>query len=83
MSFKSIIEKFIALVTGNNGESEQPQDENQEQNFEQNSEESFNLEFDEPAVEQESWSTQDSETPVEHADDQVHNPEFFHEEELH
>jgi len=83
MSFKSIIEKFIALVTGNDGENEQPQEENQEQQFEQNSEESFNLEFDEPVVEQESWSTQDSETPVEHACDQVHNPEFFHEEELH
>lgn len=84
MSFKSIIEKCIALVTGKDGE--QPQEESHEQNFEENSQESFNLEFDEPASqqqEQESWSMQDSETPVDHAADQVDNPEFFHEEELH
>lgn len=98
MSLKSIIEKCIALVTGKSSGDEQSGEENQEQNFEQNSQESFNVELGEPAEkecyrtkhEEESWSEQeenrgmrDSKSPVEHAADQVHNPTFFHEEDLH
>ena len=58
MSLKSIIEKCIALVTGNDGG--QTLEENENQNFEQNAAESFNVELGEPA-EKECYSTKHEE----------------------
>ena len=94
MSLKSIIEKCIALVTGNDSRGDQLGAESENQNTE-----SYNIDLGEPAgqerecystkheesqsVQEESWSSQDSKTPVEHAADQVHNSTCFHEEDLH
>ena len=48
--------------------------------------ESYNVDLGAPVQQQQetqNWSSQGSEPFVEHAAEQVHNPDFFHEEDLH